>query len=186
VKLHRTPLEGVIVVEAAPVGDNRGFFLRMHSAKDFEAAGLPPLFEQTGMSHNNAKGTLRGIHFQTPPFGESKLVRCMAGAVFDVVVDLRDGSATFGQSFSIRLEAAKPEFALFIPAGFAHGFQSLADNSRLLYQINGTYSPLHEAGIRWDDTALAIAWPLAPTVISQRDRELPRLSDLPATGGGRG
>ncbi|MSP96934.1 MAG: dTDP-4-dehydrorhamnose 3,5-epimerase [Betaproteobacteria bacterium] len=172
-KLTTTPIEGVVVLQADCASDERGYFVRLHSAPEFEAHSLPPVFEQTGISHNLRKGTLRGLHFQTPPCAEAKLVRCIAGAVFDVVVDVRAGSATFGRSFSLVLEAANPGISLYLPAGMAHGFQTLADASSILYQISGTYSRQHEAGIRWDDPELAIDWPLLPSLMSQRDRDLP-------------
>jgi dTDP-4-dehydrorhamnose 3,5-epimerase len=175
--LQRTPIDGVVILDFSPARDERGWFLRMHSSPEFESHGLPPVFEQTGLSHNFRKGTLRGLHFQLPPFGEAKLVRCMSGAIFDVVVDVRPGSSTFGQSFSIVLEAGRNERSLFMPAGMAHGFLTLEDDSELLYQIHGRYSAQHESGIRWDDPQLAISWPEDPSVMSSRDRELPLFKD---------
>ena len=149
--------------------DARGGFARLFDAEAFAARGLPSAFAQTSLSVTRLAGSLRGLHFQRPPHGEAKLVRCVRGAIHDVVVDLRRGSATrlAWRAFTL---AAGDDAALYVPPGCAHGFQTLADDTEVLYQISVPYAPDHADGVRFDDPALGIPWPRPVTVISDRDR----------------
>lgn len=167
-RFTETPLSGSFVVDIEPREDERGFFARTVCVDEFAAAGLNGLFVQQSVSWNPHAGTLRGLHFQVAPYEEEKLVRVTRGAVFDVIVDLRTGSPTFGQSFSLDLRADRHR-ALYVPKGFAHGFQTLEDNTEVLYEMTVRFAPGSARGIRWDDTALSIAWPL-PMDISDRRR----------------
>lgn len=177
-----TPLAGAFVVELEPVADERGFFARTWCAREFEAHGLNPRLAQCSLSYNRRRGTLRGLHFQTAPCREDKLVTCLRGAIFDVIVDVRRDAPTFGRSFAIEL-TAEARTMLYVPQGFAHGFQTLTDDTEVLYMISEFYSPAHVAGIVWDDPTLAIAWPPADRIISERDRQLPRFSEALAPEG---
>jgi dTDP-4-dehydrorhamnose 3,5-epimerase len=170
-----TPLAGAFVVELEPIADERGFFARTWCAHELAAHGLNPRLAQCSLSYNRHRGTLRGLHFQTAPCQEDKLVTCVRGAIFDVIVDVRRDAPTCGRSFTIEL-SAEARNMLYVPQGFAHGFQTLADDSEVLYMISEPYSSAHVAGIVWDDPTLAIAWPPAERIISERDRRLPRLS----------
>ncbi len=177
-RIVESELPGVFVVEPDVVADERGLFARTYSREAFLEHGLHADFEQCNVSRNTKAGTLRGLHFQREPHGEIKLVRCVRGAIFDVAVDVRPDSATFGRWFGLTLDADSAK-ALYIPTGFAHGFQSLTDDAEVFYQMSTGYAPGHAAGARWDDPAIGIDWPMAqPTVISDRDRMLPLLSDL--------
>lgn len=158
--------------------DERGFFSRLFCADTFLERGLCVNYPQWSTSYNRRRGTLRGLHFQAAPYEETKLVSCTRGAVFDVVVDLRAGSHSRGKWVGVEL-TAENRCALYIPAGFAHGFQTLTDDSEVRYQISERYYPEATRGVRWDDADLAIAWPNAEQrVISSRDQALPRLRDL--------
>ena len=167
-----SPLAGAYTVDLEPFSDERGWFARYYCKNEFQAIGHTKEWVQMNQSVSYAEGTLRGMHFQCPPFGETKLVRCIAGAVFDVIVDLRQGSPTFLHSFGTELSAGNNRM-LYIPEGFAHGFQTLVENSALLYHHTEFYTPGAEAGLRYDDPALAIGWPLPVTVISERDARHP-------------
>ena len=167
-----SPLAGVFVVALERHEDERGSFARTYDREAFLAHGLDPTIAQCSLSSNRRRGTLRGLHWQGVPHAEHKLVRATRGAVWDVVVDLRPGSATRGRHFAAELSAAGGD-AMFVPAGCAHGFLTLEDESELHYQISAPYSPAHARGVRWDDPELAIPWPFAPVVISERDRTLP-------------
>lgn len=170
-----TPIAGLKTVSMTVFSDERGWFGRSFCQREFASAGLEDIvWTQMNHSFTKACGSIRGLHYQVPPFSEAKLVRCIAGAVFDVAVDLRKGSETFGQWFGTNLSAVNRE-ALFIPAGFAHGFQTLAENTELIYQHTSFYEPGFEGGIRYDDPSLDIPWPLPPAMISERDRSLPYL-----------
>jgi dTDP-4-dehydrorhamnose 3,5-epimerase len=171
-----TPLvpEGVWLIQGDRRADDRGYFVRTFCAAEFAAHGLPTVFPQCNTSFNAAAGTLRGLHWQADPFPEGKLVRCTAGAVFDVAVDLRPGSATHRQWVFAELSAANGD-ALYIPPGFAHGFQALQDGSELFYQMTESYRDGLARGLRWNDPALAIAWPLPDPILSARDAALPLL-----------
>jgi dTDP-4-dehydrorhamnose 3,5-epimerase len=166
--LRPVPLEGAFVVEPEPIADERGSFARTFSVSEFEAAGLDTSVSQCSVSVNKRAGTLRGMHYQTSPHAESKLVRCTAGAIYDVIVDLRPRSATFKQWFSVEL-SRENRLSIFIPKGFAHGFQTLSDDAEVYYQISVPYEPSAAAGVRWNDPAFGIRWPEATRIISARD-----------------
>lgn len=170
-----TDIAGVFVVDMDLKRDDRGFFARSYCAETIAAHGLAPADTQWSLSHNDRAGTLRGLHFQADPHGETKLVRCVAGRVFDVAVDLREGSVTRGRHIAVELSAANRR-ALYIPTGCAHGFQTLEDASELLYGISPAYVPDAFRGVRFDDAILAINWPLPPVALSERDRALPAFS----------
>jgi dTDP-4-dehydrorhamnose 3,5-epimerase len=173
-----TPLSiaGAWLVEPAPKEDERGHFLRTFCAEEFARAGLKTDFPQRSASFNIRRGTLRGLHFQTGRAAETKIVRCARGAIFDVLVDLRQGGATFGQSVQAELRADRANM-LYIPPGCAHGFLTLEDASEVYYEITPAYQPGAGAGICWDDPTLAIPWPFPPAVISERDRCLPTAAE---------
>ena len=163
-----TALSGAFVLDVERFEDVRGFFGRTWCARDFAAHGLDPNLAQVSLSYNRQRGTLRGMHLQLPPFAEAKLVRCTQGAIFDVIVDLRRDSATFGRWTGVELTAANRR-ALYVPKGFAHGFQALSDDSEVLYMISEFYAPESARGIRWNDPALAIEWPEPVTMMSDKD-----------------
>jgi dTDP-4-dehydrorhamnose 3,5-epimerase len=172
---RETPLAGAFVIEAERIEDERGFFARTYSREDLASHGLDPEIAQCSVSFNHRRGTLRGLHFQTAPFEEVKLVRCTRGSIWDVIVDIRPGSPTRGKHFAAVLSAEERN-ALYIPRGFAHGFITLEDASEVFYQISAPYSAEHARGYRWDDPTFAIPWPEPATVISERDRNLPLFS----------
>ena len=171
-KLVPTTLAGVVVVEAEPARDERGYFARTYDDAVFERHGVPLTTRQCSISFNAQRGTLRGLHYQADPAPETKLVRCTRGAIFDVAVDLRPDSPTFRQWFGLELTADNAR-ALLIPPRCAHGFLTLADASEVLYQIDTPYAPELSRGLRWNDPAFAIAWPFAPLVIATRDASYP-------------
>jgi dTDP-4-dehydrorhamnose 3,5-epimerase len=177
VRIDATEIDGVRVVGTEPVHDERGYFVRTFSADEFAEAGIDPTILQTSVSHNTEAGTLRGMHLQREPHGETKLVRCSAGRIFDVAVDVRPGSATFGRWFGLELDA-RSYTALLIPPGVAHGFITLEARSEITYAMSAFHVPAVSAGFRWDDPDVGIEWPRSPTVMSQRDRELPLLGDI--------
>jgi dTDP-4-dehydrorhamnose 3,5-epimerase len=165
-----TPLEGVYVIHPEPQRDYRGSFTRVFCANEFEAHGLCGHIVQCSVSYNHKRATLRGMHYQEHPFGEAKLVRCTAGEVFDVVVDLRSDSASLGRWFGVAL-TARDRKAVYVPEGCAHGFITLVDGTELFYQISTLHSPEHSRGFRWDDPIVRIAWPVEPEVVSSRDQQ---------------
>lgn len=167
-------IDGLWLLEAERKADARGYFARTFCADEFAAHGLPAAFVQCNVSFNQERGTLRGLHWQDKPFPEGKLVRCVRGAMWDVAVDLRPGSATRGRWVGVELSAGNGA-ALWIPPGFAHGFQVLTDETEVFYQMTETYRPELARGLRWNDPALAIAWPLPNPVVSERDAALPLL-----------
>jgi dTDP-4-dehydrorhamnose 3,5-epimerase len=171
-RFSATPLAGLLVVDITPIADDRGHFARSFCAEEFAAAGLPAAFPQCNLSFNQWRGTLRGLHWQAEPHPEGKLVRCTRGAVFDVAVDVRPDSATFRQWFGVELTADNAR-ALYIPPGFAHGFQALGDSSEVFYMMTESYHPGLARGAAWDDPGFGIAWPLAAPIMSDRDRALP-------------
>jgi len=173
----QTALQGAFIVEPQKVEDERGFFARTFCAEEFQAHGLESRFLQCSIAFNEKKGTLRGLHYQAPPFEEVKLVRCTMGTIYDVILDLRPASPTFQQWSAAELSAENRRM-LYIPEGFAHGYQTLADHSEVYYQISELYHPESGRGIRWDDPAFAIFWPLAPTAISRQDTLFNLLDDL--------
>lgn len=167
-----TTLAGAFLIEPERIADERGFFARSWCRREFAEHGLESRLEQCNISFNRLRGTLRGMHFQAAPFGEAKLVRCSMGALYDVIIDLRPESATYLQHFGAELTAENRSM-LFIPAGFAHGFQTLADNTEVFYQMSEVYAPAYAGGLRWDDPAFGIRWPLPVSVISAKDAQLP-------------
>ena len=164
-----TQLKGAFVIEPELIEDERGFFARIWSQKEFLQRGLNPNVVETNSSFNKWRGTLRGLHFQLKPHLEAKLVRCIAGSIYDVIVDLRDKSPTLYKWIGLELSAANRRL-LYIPEGFAHGFQSLEDNTEIIYQMSEFYHPESELGVRWDDPLLAICWPCPVTLMSERDK----------------
>jgi dTDP-4-dehydrorhamnose 3,5-epimerase len=178
-RLTETPLAGAYIVELEARADERGFFARSYCRDEFLAQGITARFDQCSVSYNARRGTLRGLHWQAEPHGEEKLVRCTAGAIFDVIVDLRPGSSTHRGWFGLELDAENRQ-ALYIPKDFAHGFISLRDASEVLYMISASYEPAAARGLRWNDPTLGITWPLAPTVISSRDAGFGLLDAGPA------
>lgn len=173
-KFAETDLAGAFVVELEPIADERGWFARTFAAEEFEAHGLDPTIVHANASFNERAGTLRGLHFQAPPHEESKLIRCVSGAIYDVIVDLRPGSPTNRRWFATELRAGDGRM-VYAPAGFAHGFQTLADATEVSYLMSHRYVPTHARGVRWDDPALAIDWPEGDRLISDRDRAHPLL-----------
>ena len=162
------PLAGAFVIGQERRCDHRGWFARTFCRDEFAAHGLIGDFVQCSASFNARRGTLRGLHFQHAPHAETKLVRCIRGAVFDVLLDLRPHSATFGDWHAVELSDANG-VAVYVPAGVAHGFQSLTDASEVLYQIAKRYAPEASDGVRWDDPAFGIDWPIRPPILSERD-----------------
>lgn len=174
-----TPIPGVLILEPKVFQDARGYFYEPYNEKVFAHCGIRQAFVQDNESYS-ARGVLRGLHFQIPPFVQAKLVRVIQGEVFDVVVDIRRGSATYGRQFSMVLND-KDKKMLFIPEGFAHGICILSETALFAYKVSGFYSPQQERGVAWNDPDLGIDWPLANLpVLSAKDREYPRLKDLPA------
>jgi dTDP-4-dehydrorhamnose 3,5-epimerase len=169
------PLSGAILIEPEVIVDERGLFARLFDAEAFNAHNLPTHFVQASTSYNRQRGTLRGLHYQAEPYAEGKVVRCTAGSLFDVIVDVRSGSPTFGRWHGVNLDADN-RLALFIPPGFAHGFQTLADHTEIFYQMTQHHVPDAERGITWNDPAIAVAWPIPPAIMSQRDLALPTLA----------
>ena len=168
-KFLPTPLAGAYLIELEQLDDERGFFARSFCQNEFKAHGLDPVVAQCNVSFNRRRGTLRGLHYQAAPHAEAKLVRCTRGAVWDVIVDLRKGSLTVRQWHAAELTAENRR-ALYVPAGFAHGFQTLADDTEVLYQMSEFYHPESARGVRWDDPALGIDWPVPDPILSNRDR----------------
>ncbi len=169
-----TPLEieGAWLVELEPVGDARGSFARTFCAEEFGRHGLVSAFRQHSVSRNSTKGTLRGMHFQAAPHEEAKLVSCRRGAIFDVCLDLRSASPTYLKWCGFELNAENGR-QLYLPRGCAHGFQTLSDDAEVTYRISDDYAPASAGGYRHNDPAFAIAWPLAPTVMSEKDKGWP-------------
>jgi dTDP-4-dehydrorhamnose 3,5-epimerase len=174
VELRFTPtsLEGAWLVDLEPIEDERGFFARSWSPEEFARHGLDARIAACNVSLNRAPGTLRGMHFQVAPHAEVKLVRCTAGAIHDVIIDLRPGSPTYLRWYAAEL-TARNRSALYVPAGLAHGFQTLEPDSEVLYQMGTPYVAEAARGVRWDDPAFAIDWPAAERVMSERDRTYP-------------
>ncbi len=173
-RFQKTPLPGAWLIEPEPIEDERGSFMRTFCREEFGAAGLPTDFVQCNLSHNRHQGGLRGLHYQKPPHEEGKLVRCTSGAIFDVIVDIRPGSPTYCRWFGVELTRANRR-ALYVPPGFAHGFQALEAESEVFYQMTEYFRPGHGAGLRWNDPAFGIEWPLPNPTLSGRDAALPLL-----------
>ena len=174
---RETALPGVWVIEPEPQADERGFFARTWCAEEFEARGLTAGLAQCSVSWNRARGTVRGLHYQAAPHEEAKLVRCTRGAIHDVALDLRPGSPTRHRWIAVELTGDNRRM-LFVPEGVAHGFQTLADDTEVFYQISRAYHPDAQRGVRWHDPALGITWPVREAIVSARDAALPLLADL--------
>jgi len=172
VRFMETSIAGAYLIDVEPSQDERGWFARTWCRQEFAAEGLDFTVEQCATAYNDRAGTLRGLHYQVAPHEEQKLVRCVRGSVYDVTVDVRAGSASFGRWSAVRLTPSGP--ALLVPTGCAHGYWTLEDGSELSYHMSAPYHPASSRGIRWNDPTLAISWPAkTPVVISKRDRELP-------------
>jgi dTDP-4-dehydrorhamnose 3,5-epimerase len=176
VKFTATPLSGSYVIEPKPFSDERGWFARTYCKKEFQEVGHTKEWVQINHSFTIKKGAIRGMHFQYPPFTEIKMLRCIAGSVYDVIVDIRSGSPTFLQWFAVELSAANKKM-LYIPDGFAHGFQTITGNAELIYHHSAFYEPGHEGGLKYDDPKLNIQWPLPLTEISARDSSHPFITN---------
>jgi dTDP-4-dehydrorhamnose 3,5-epimerase len=172
VKFRPTELPGAYVIELEKHEDPRGHFARVYCEREFAAHQLEARIVQCSVSFNRRKGTLRGLHYQLAPFAEVKVVRCNRGAILDVIVDLRTESPTFKKHFAVELNEENGSL-LYIPKGFAHGFQTLADNTEVFYQMSQFYSPEHARGVRWNDPAFGIRWPDADRTILERDQSYP-------------
>ena len=172
----QTGLPGAVLVDLELREDDRGFFARTFDREEFVQAGLEPLVEQCNLSFNHRAGTLRGMHYQVAPATEAKLVRCTSGAIVDQIVDVREDSPTYLQSFAVELTAANRR-ALYVPPMFAHGYQALTDGAEVSYQVSEAYTPGTERGLRHDDPALGLEWPLPVSVISSKDAAWELLQD---------
>jgi dTDP-4-dehydrorhamnose 3,5-epimerase len=169
---RETALQGSYVIDLERQEDLRGYFARSWCRREFEAHGLNPRLVQCNISFNTAEGTLRGMHYQVRPFEEAKLIRCTKGSIYDVIVDIRTHSATFGRHLGVILTADNHRM-LYVPEGFAHGFLTLQDHTEVCYQMSEYYAPEHARGFRWNDPAFAIEWPGAVKVLSPRDESYP-------------
>jgi dTDP-4-dehydrorhamnose 3,5-epimerase len=165
-------IKDAFVVDLTPIGDSRGFFSRVFCQREFAQHGLDPRVMQINNSYNADKGTLRGLHYQLPPFQETKLVRVVRGALWDVIVDLRQDSPTFGQWDAVTLTAEKRNM-IMVPRGCAHGIITLEDHTEMLYFVSEHYAPEHERGLKWDDPRFNIDWPIDPKIISDKDKANP-------------
>ena len=174
--INTTPIEGVAVIDLELRSDDRGFFARTFCVEEFGAAGLQTVVEQCNQSFNHRAGTLRGMHFQIAPHPEAKLVRCIRGAIVDIIVDMRPDSPTRLQHVAVELTADNRR-ALYVPPFFAHGYQTLLDDTEVMYQVSGSYEPTAERGLRHDDPALGLEWPLPVSVISAKDSSWPLIAD---------
>ncbi|QUC64784.1 dTDP-4-dehydrorhamnose 3,5-epimerase [Nitrosopumilus sp. K4] len=172
----KTSLPDAFVIELDKKEDTRGFFARAWDAKIFEEHGLNPKISQCNISHTKQKGTIRGMHLQKKPFEEAKLIRCTQGKIFDVIIDLRKDSPTYKQWESFELSSTNFKM-LYVPEGFAHGFQSLENHTEIFYQVSQFYSPGSEIGVRWNDPTFNISWPLEVSEISEKDRSIPDFLD---------
>jgi dTDP-4-dehydrorhamnose 3,5-epimerase len=167
-----TPLKNAYVIELEPRADERGFFARLFCQREFADFGLDHRFVQINNSLSQQRGTLRGMHYQLPPSAEVKLFRCISGALYDVIVDLRPHSPTFGHWFGVELTARNRKM-IYVPRGFAHGFLTTEPSTEALYLVSAFYNPEQERGIRFDDPSFGIKWPFSPTEISEKDRHWP-------------
>ncbi len=175
-----TKLKGAFILDLELRADDRGAFARTFCMKEFEAHGLKPTVAQCNLSFNYKAGTLRGMHYQTPPAAETKLVRCTKGAIYDVIIDMRPDSPTYMQHIGVELTADNHR-ALYVPELFAHGYQALSDGAEVVYQVGEFYTPGYERGIRYDDPAFGIQWPMPVTVISEKDAAWPPFAAMSAS-----
>jgi len=180
VRFTETAIAGAWIVDLEPREDDRGFFARAFCQEEFAAHGVVPDVVQANISMSHRAGTMRGLHFQYPPAAENKFIRCIAGAVHDVVVDLRPDSPTFLDHVGVEL-SARNRTALVVPPGFAHGFMSLEDDTEVLYLVSTAYTPADEGGLRHDDPALAITWPRPAAVVTEKDRTWAAVGEQEAT-----
>jgi dTDP-4-dehydrorhamnose 3,5-epimerase len=184
--LSETSLPGAYTIDVEPQPDGRGFFARVWDADLLAAEGLDARVSQASVAYNHVAGTLRGLHFQRPPHAETKLVRCTRGAIYDVVVDARPDSATYLRWLAVELTEENRR-TLYVPVGFAHGYQTLVDATEVVYQMSVPYAPESADGFRWDDPRLAIDWPAPPAggrIVSTKDEQWPYLEAEPASGAG--
>jgi dTDP-4-dehydrorhamnose 3,5-epimerase len=170
--INETKLPGVFEIHLEPMWDERGFFARSWCQREFEQSGLSPIIAQCNVSFNEKKGTLRGMHYQARPHSECKLVRCTQGAIYDVVVDLRTESPTFTQWIGVELSSAN-RLMMYVPEGCGHGLLTLEDRTEIFYQMSEVFHPELSRGVRWDDPAFRIEWPVLPEIMSERDRTYP-------------
>jgi len=177
VKLVPLRLSGAWLIELAPFSDDRGFFQRVYDDVTFAKHGLSTSWVQDNEAFNTRAGIVRGLHFQRPPHAETKLVRVVQGAIYDVIVDLRAGSSTYGQWEGVELDAQQQRM-LYIPRGFAHGYCTRTEHARIVYKVDAHYAPQAEGGLRFDDPTLAIAWQVAEPTVSDKDRRWPSLAEL--------
>jgi dTDP-4-dehydrorhamnose 3,5-epimerase len=180
-EVRPTAIPGVLVVTPRRFSDHRGFFVETYNRQHFGEAGIDVEFVQDNRSLSRDAGTVRGLHFQSGPFAQAKLVSVTRGRILDVVVDVRRSSPTFGRHVPMELSAEAGE-QLYVPVGFAHGFCTLEPDTEVAYKVSSYYSPGHDHGLSWDDPALGIAWPVTPdrAILSEKDRNHPRLANLPA------
>lgn len=169
---NQLPLKGAYLIEVQPFQDNRGFFTRTFCEKEFASQGLVQHYVQANHSGTQGKGVVRGMHFQYPPFTETKLIKCIQGAIFDVIIDVRKGSPTFLQWYGAELSSENKKM-MYVPTGFAHGFQSLSDYSEITYMVSNFYSRENEGGINYHDPMVKISWPLSISLVSEKDKNLP-------------
>lgn len=179
-KLNTLKLEGTIEITPEPRGDNRGYFMRTYDLKMFTEAGAAREWVQENQSRSTQKGIVRGLHFQFPPYAETKLVRCIRGKILDVFVDLRKNSKTFGEWDSIELSEENKKM-VYIPRGFAHGFCTLTEDCEVLYKVDNYYAPEAEGGLLWNDPKLGIPWPVDEPVLSDKDKVLPGIDEFVKT-----
>jgi dTDP-4-dehydrorhamnose 3,5-epimerase len=171
-KFHQTPLKDAYLIELEKRGDDRGFFARFFCQREFAAAGLETEFVQANNSLSAKKGTLRGLHYQLAPAAEVKLVRCLRGALFDAIIDIRPDSPTYGRWFGAELNDDN-RLMMYVPRGFAHAVLTLSDDTEVLYLVSDFYSPENERGVRWNDARFKVGWPIEPTEISAKDAAWP-------------
>jgi dTDP-4-dehydrorhamnose 3,5-epimerase len=165
-----TKLKGACVIDLEKIEDERGFFARSWCQKEFEEHGLNPIIVQCNISYNKKKGTLRGMHYQAAPYEEAKIVSCISGAIYDVIIDLRRDSATYCQWFAVELSSDNYRM-LYVPVGLAHGFQTLKGNTVVFYQMSEFYHPECARGVKWDDPTFGVKWPIKSHIISAKDRQ---------------
>ncbi len=174
-EFEKLEIDGLVLVKPRVLKDGRGFFMESYKLSDFKKAGIKEEFVQDNHSRS-AKGTLRGLHFQKKPFAQAKLVRCVRGRIFDVAVDLRRRSKTFGSWLGVELSEKNGQL-LYIPEGFAHGFLALEDGTEIIYKCSREYSKSHDAGVRWNDPEIGVKWGVMAPPLSEKDKNLPLLKD---------
>lgn len=171
-----TPLASAYIIDLEPFQDERGLFARTFCKNEFAEIGHEKEFVQFNHSETSTRGSIRGVHYQKPPYAETKLIRCIKGKVFDILVDIRQGSPTFLQWYGVELSAENKRM-IYIPEGFAHGFQTLEPDTHLIYHHTAFYTPGFEGGLKYDDPRIGINWPLEPTVLSEKDQKYPLIDD---------